>query len=279
MGARFGQFSRVLAATITAWDARVFARALAIGALALGIAWLLTAATDEGAIAWGVRAGRTLPMTPVCAAIGAWLAIAPLRARGDVRALAALGRAPWKNGLGAVLGGASTALVAASLMAASSRVDVTGFFPIAHHGSDYVFDEARGTFVDRARGYQIGADGSFTKIDATAAGAPVIVAPSDGVPRDGRAAAALATALAGLALPLLAASVALAKSDANVGVRASRLGPRSGGRAALATALTAAATILLFHGAAAGRFSALFAALPPAALLVVAIADLAIDPR
>src|SRR5437879_4797490 len=95
--------------TLTTWDTRVAARALVLGALAFAVAWLVTATTDEGGVAWGVRAGRTLPIAPVCAALGTAIALAHLRARGEVRALEALGRAPWENALAAVCGGGATA--------------------------------------------------------------------------------------------------------------------------------------------------------------------------
>src|SRR4051794_23815483 len=104
---------------MTSWDLRAFGRAFALAGLALAIAWLLTAATDEGGVPWGVRAGRTLPVAPACAALGAWIALLPARARGEVRALEALGRAPWQSGIAAGLGGAALAVCAAAAMGAS----------------------------------------------------------------------------------------------------------------------------------------------------------------
>ena len=92
---------------MTAWDARTFARGLAIALATLGIAFVVTAASDEGGIAWGERAGRALPIAPVCAAVGAWLALAPGRARGEDVALAALGRSPWERHAAAIVGGAA----------------------------------------------------------------------------------------------------------------------------------------------------------------------------
>ena len=74
LGSRFCvRVYAILAAALgrTRWDARVFARSAVVAGLALGLAWLVTAATDEGGVSWGERAGRTLPLAPACAAIGA----------------------------------------------------------------------------------------------------------------------------------------------------------------------------------------------------------------
>src|SRR6516225_7575407 len=87
----------------TRWDSRLFLRAAVVAVAALALAWLVTAATDEGGISWGERAGRALPLTPGCAAIGVWAALAPSVARGEVRALEALGRSPAQIGAAAVL--------------------------------------------------------------------------------------------------------------------------------------------------------------------------------
>src|SRR5512140_3180271 len=92
----------------SSWDARALRRAFGVGALMVALAWLVTAATDEGNVAWAARLGRALPTTPICAAI----AIAPARGRGELRALAALGRSPWQNARAAALGGAMVAAIA-----------------------------------------------------------------------------------------------------------------------------------------------------------------------
>src|ERR1700722_9478623 len=94
----------------TVWDTRPLARASLAAARARGLAWLVTAATDEGGVAWGERAGRTLPLAPLCAAVGAWAALAPVMARGEAAALGALGRSPAQIAAAAVGGGAKGAL-------------------------------------------------------------------------------------------------------------------------------------------------------------------------
>jgi hypothetical protein len=239
---------------MTAWDARAFARALALAALALLLAWLVTAATDEGGVPWGTRAGRALPLTPVCAALGAWLALAPGRARGDLLGLAALGRAPWQVGGAAVGGGAALALAASLVVAAVPATDVSGFYPVAGRPTAYVYDAERATFADPARGVRIERDGRFTRILPGEEGD--VPAPPDAVPRGGRAAAAVSMALAGIALPVLAALVILARASA---VRAVAL-----------VFVAGAAGVVVFHAAAAHRVPALAATLPAAALVAVA---------
>ncbi len=102
----------------TVWDARVALRAVAVAALAFGMAWVVTATTDEGGLAWGVRIGRSLPVAPACAAVGAAIALAPARARGELRALASLGRSPFESAFAAAVGGAVVALVAAVIVGA-----------------------------------------------------------------------------------------------------------------------------------------------------------------
>jgi hypothetical protein len=245
---------------VNAWDLRIAVRALVLSSLVFLLAWLVTAATDEGGVAWGVRAGRTLPGTPLCAAIGTGLALAPARRRGELRALEALGRAPIASVAGAVAGGAAVGFLAAALIASPS-VDVSGFFPVAARGSDFRYEQ--GAFVDRGKGLRVEDDGSFAMIEARPAPPPMLV------PARGRAAAALATALAGGTLPLLVAELLLARPLG--GERPRALGRTSVARLAIMIAVAAVATIVLFHAAAAGRVSALAGAIPFAALLGVAV--------
>jgi hypothetical protein len=216
-----------------------------IAALGLALVAVVTAASDEGGLAWGVRAGRTLPLAPVCSAVGAWLALAPARARGDDRALAAIGRSPWEREGAAIAGGALIALLASLSIAAIPRVDVAGFYPRAEESIHWSHDGA-GFTSDDGR-WRVGADGVPMVLSA-ARGAEV----TNGLPRGGRAAAALATAVLGLALPML---VARARSR------------RAAAAALGAIGAGALLTILAFQAAAAALASALFAPLPPLLLL------------
>jgi hypothetical protein len=232
----------------TEWDARAFARGAMIAGLALALVAVVTAASDEGGLAWGVRAGRTLPLAPVCSAVGAWLALAPARARGDDRALAAIGRSPWEREGAAIAGGAAIALLASLTIALLARVDVAGFYPRAeesvhwsHDGSGFASDDGR---------WRVGADGVPLLLAASTA-----VAPVSSLPPAGRASAALATAALGFALPMLVARI------------------RSRRAAVLSFAAIGAgtlATLLAFQAAAAALSPALLAPLPPLLLLVLA---------
>jgi hypothetical protein len=250
-------------------------RAMLLAALAFAVAWLVTAMTDEGGVAWGVRAGRTLPTAPLCAALGSAIALQQGRARGEVRALEALGRAPWQNAFACVAGGALAAVAAALLMAASASVDVAGFFPVAQHGAVFHYDA--GAFVDRAHGLRVEPDGSLAAIAADARAVETL----GGLPRHGRVAAALATAFAGIALPLVIAHILLSRALPGAGARGARrslVGSLAVWRALLAIAGAAVLTILLFHAAAAGRMSALVAPLPTALLLTAAMLRYASHP-
>jgi hypothetical protein len=233
--------------SLTAWDARTFARGGAIALATLGIAFVVTAASDEGGIAWGERAGRALPIAPVCAAVGAWLALAPGRARGEDVALAALGRSPWQRHVAAIAGGAAVAVLAALVIAAVPRVDVRGFYPRAEQAIAWrpVVDG----FASGDGRWHVAAAGIPERSDSAAAPEG---SSSSSLPRGARPAAALATALAGLALPMLAAGV------------------RSRRRAAAALAAvvgTSVLTVLAFQAAAAARAPALIAPVVPLLLL------------
>jgi hypothetical protein len=252
---------------VTRWDAVVFARAAVVAGLALGLAWLITAATDEGGVAWGERAGRTLPLTPVCAAVGAWGALAPVRARGEVRALEALGRSRAQIAAAAIAGGAAIALIAAALLAAVRSVNVGGFYPAALHPSAWHWRD--GAFVNHALGLSVGADGTPERVAPPAETRPVV-----GIPQGGRAAASLAMALAGVALPMLLAQLLLARHPGPAdGERLGRSLAASGARWPAAAAATAAValSLMLFQAAAAHLVPAMAAALPPAALLAFAV--------
>jgi len=228
----------------TAWDTQVFARAAGAAAATLVLAWLVTAATDEGGVPWGERVGRTLPLAPLCAALGVSAALAPVRWRGEAGALAALGRSRAQIAAGAVAGGALVALAAALFIGLIRRVDVAGFYPTATHASvGSAWRWEGGTFVDAVRGLRVAADG---------------------LPVHARAAAALTTALAGLALPMLLAHALLSRPPET------RFDRRDGWIVATAIA-SVAASVVLFQSAAAHQLPAFSAAAPALVLLALAV--------
>jgi hypothetical protein len=247
----------------TRWDARVLVRAAVVAALAFAVAWLVTAVTDEGGVSWAQRAGRSLPLAPACAAVGAWAALAPVRARGEALALAALGRSRVQVAAAAVAGGALVALMAAVAIDASSAVDVTSFFPRAARASAWAWDGD--TFVDRAQGLRVLANGTPVSI-ASEAGAAALSIPSFG-----RAAAAIATAVAGLALPLIVAHGLLARVEGADRTAGDRRRARANAIALLAAVGCVAASLVLFQAAAARQLPALLGAAPPIALLAFAL--------
>ncbi len=240
----------------TAWDTQVFARAAAAAAATLVLAWLVTAATDEGGVPWGERVGRTLPLAPLCAALGVSAALAPVRWRGEAGALAALGRSRVQVAAGAVAGGALVALAAALFIGLVRRVDVAGFYPTATRASGWRWDGA--AFVDALRGLRVDADGVPRRV-------PVEVgAVAASLPVHARAAAALTTALAGLALPLLLSHAMLSRPPET------RWGRRDAWVATAALA-SVAASVVLFQSAAAHQLPALSATAPALALLALAV--------
>jgi hypothetical protein len=250
---------------VTRWDAVVFVRAAALAALALALAWLITAATDEGGVPWGERAGRTLPLTPVCAAVGAWGALAPVRARGEVRALEALGRSTGQIAMAAIAGGAAVALAAAMALGTLRTVDVAGFYPSAQHPSAWHWED--GAFVNPAQGLVVDAEGTPARVAPPSEARPLI-----GIPPLGRAAASIATGLAGIALPMLLAQLLLARhASVTVGERSRSLPAGARWPAAAAAAAAIVGSVMLFQAAAARLVPALSAALPPAALLAFAV--------
>ena len=247
-----GNFAAVRRIEVTSWDRRSAVRAATISALAFLIVCLMTAATDEGGLGVGVRLGRSLPFSPVCAAFGTWLALSRRRTRGELLALEGLGRSPQLNALGAVIGGAAIAVSASFFVAVVPFVDVAGFYPdsasASAHSESIRFEG--GGFVDHRRGLRFGSDGSFEKV-AEPASLPNTQAIT---PRSRRGAAAVAIALAGVALPFLIASL--------------RRAIRS--RVIAALVILVPLTVLLFHAVAAQKAAAFVVVLPPLGLLMLA---------
>jgi hypothetical protein len=248
----------------TRWDTQVLARAAGVAGLALGLSCLVTAITDEGGISWGERAGRALPLAPACAGLGAWVGLMPVRARGEALALAALGRSRTQIAGAAVAGGALVSLFAAASMVVASAVDAAAFFPRAANVATWVWQN--GSFADRGQGLSVGADGAPVRLTREAWAVATTV-----LPRHGRAAAALATAIAGLALPLIAAHALLANSPERPGRGRRRQHDLSNVTAVLVCGAAISASVILFQAAAAGHVPALLGAAPPLLLLGFAV--------
>jgi hypothetical protein len=236
---------------VTAWDARVFTRAMGAAALAFVLAWLVTAATDEGGIGWGARAGRALPLVPLCTAIGAWIGLAAARARGELRAFEALGQMPARTGAPAVGGAAAVVVLAAIAVASVPAVGVEGFYPAVPREQGFHLEGS--ALVDDAGEFLVRADGVPQRLVPPR---PVSTRAAASVPAHGRAAAAIVTLVAGLALSLLVAT---------------RAPNRARWPSFVLAGVAVLATLIVLQAAAAHRVSVWWATAPPWALLAGAI--------
>ena len=240
------------------WDRRAFVRALVATVIAIVVVWLVTAASDEGQLTVGVRTGRTLPLAPLCSAIGAALALGTSRVRVETRALEALGRTPGQTARAAALGAALPSLLVGLAIGVSSVVDVSGYYPRPPRGDRFVF--AAGAFTSPSLGVRITADGEPHPTEASPPAA------DDSLPHHARAAASTATAVAGLALALVAARAV---------VRVSQLHRRGRQRRRVVAAVQVFTcvlfTLVAFQAAAARLAPAALAMLPPTLLLVIAL--------
>lgn len=243
---------------MTAWDFRTFSRALGATLIGIVVVWLVTAASDEGQLTAGVRAGRTLPLAPLCSAIGAALALGTARVRIETRALEALGRSPGQSAFAAALGAALPSILIGIAIASSSVIDVSGFYPRAPRGDVFVYVD--GAFSSPTLGVRVTPEGDPQAIDGMGN------TPDEGLPRHARAAAATATAMAGIALSLVAARAVL---------RVSLLHRRGRRRRRVVAGVQVFAcvlfTLVAFQAAAARVSPASLAMLPPALLLGVAL--------
>ncbi|HEX7662882.1 MAG TPA: hypothetical protein VF407_00145 [Polyangiaceae bacterium] len=229
-------------------DVRQARRAFAIAVLAFVVALLLSAASDEGGVAWTIRLTRALPIAPLAGALGVWLTLSSRRAKADALALEATGRSPKRNSAGAVVGGAGFALLLALVLASWSKLDISAIFP-AFSASPRVAWNGE-AFVDTEHGLRFAEDGSVA-LAPEAVTPALALGPSAG--RE-RAAGSLALAFASVAFALLAAAIVRHLSV----------------RAATSIGVVALATVFAFDAVASGRASPFVVVLPPAALSLFA---------
>lgn len=242
---------------MTKWDWRSAGRALGATVLALVVVVLITAATDEGQISIAARIARTLPLAPLCSAVGAALTLGTARARSEVRALEALGRSPAESARFAAIGAALPSLVMAFAIGIASSVDVGGFYPRAPRGEAFVRED--GAFVSTGLGVRVMDDGDARPLDEKGTSS----SGDEGLPRAARGSAATTTALAGIALALVASRAVVRPSLSD---RRTRRRLRI--RAALAVLGCALFTLLAFQAAAARVAPAALAIVPPILLLI-----------
>ncbi len=140
-------------------------------------------------------------------------------------------------------------------------VDVAGFYPRAARGDSFVATSAG--FESATLRVRIDPNGETQTLDGAAS------LPDEGLPRGARLAAAAATALAGLALALVAARAALRRSLLDE--RARRRMQRGAFVEGVACAML---TLVAFQAAAAHVVPAAAAVLPSLGLLALALARL-----
>lgn len=112
-----------------AWIKRQAASALAIALMLSAALLLISAATDEGGVAWATRASRIVPLLPVPAAGAHALTLYRAARRGETRALEAVGVEPFSWQIWVALAALVPAFLGALTLALGT--DDAGLFPVA----------------------------------------------------------------------------------------------------------------------------------------------------
>jgi hypothetical protein len=222
-------------------------RALAIAALVAAGVVVVVAATDEGA-GWARRAAMCAALAPLAGSAGALGAARIARARGEVRALEALGARPLRVVAGAVLGGALVGAVG-PLVVLTGRTELDVLFPRPAEARVWVADEA-GAMREASLGVRLGPGGELALLPRAAG------LSSLEVPR-GR-----------LRAPVACALLVLAFAGPLGSVRTGR-----GPILAVAFVLLGLAMVALFQLTAAGRADPWLLVLPPCVLVACALAS------
>lgn len=220
-------------------DRLLFRRTLAGACLALAAGALVVVGTDEAASTAGMRLARLAALAPVAAAVATLAVVAQSKGRGEVRAVTALGVAPWAS-----VRGARTAAVLFGLLTPLGLLvpgtDPRSLFPSARAPAEWVI--ADGEALDRADGVRIGPEGGPSFV------APL---PARDRPEPSTMAALLCLWPVAALVPLWAVT------------------PMAVGGRLLGAFGTVAASVLILHAMASGRVGA---AAGPLAVLPLAIA-------
>ena len=214
----------------------------AIIAAVTAVATLVILSTTDGGAPWSQRLAMWAALAPVAGAVGVQGAIRMAEARGELRALSAVGAAPARIVAGAVCGGIAVALIGACL-AASGWADLEVLFPRPAVARLWAAEGDRG-MREMTLGLRIAAGGAFSVT------APFAVEPAGSLSRETFAAAVAALVASAVILPAWAALE----------------GPLW--RRALAFGVTIVALIVAFQVVAAGRISSAVLLLPPLLPLV-----------
>ena len=232
---------------VTRWDLRSAAATFALGVVFFVVAWVITAATDEGAVSWTVRILRTLPALPACGAAATLVVLRRAETRGELLALATLGARPARSASFVVAAAAGLSFAgAAAVLAYAPAADA--FFPRPPSASAVRVDASGPSvsFADDERGLRITQDGTMSRVPEEARAFATASRR-----RSERIAAAMLLLALGLALALATArKLALP--------------------VVLWGALGVASCVFLLQASAAGKLPPLVACIPAAALLAFA---------
>lgn len=237
------------------FDLRLATRTLTLSAIAALIVALVERISDERGVAAAGTGGRSigvLPLMPVACAVAVVIALAPMTASGELRALAALGCSPWRARAGAALTAILLTVAAAGSFVVGAS-DVAALFPPPVVAGDFRVENE--TFVSDRRRVRVRFTEEGALLERTGP-APSLAPPP---PRDRKqvAGAAAAIALAGIALSLWAAS------------------PARRGAIRMLLTLTAwgVSEVLAFQAAGARALHPLYTAAPSVALLFLVLIE------
>lgn len=230
-----------------AYDRSLARRAIALSLLASVIVVLVVVTTDEGA-GFARRAALCAMLAPLSGALGAFGASRLARARGELRALEAIGVHPARAPLGATFGGALVGVVG-TIVVLAGVADLEPLFPRPVESASWTETEGGG-MREATRGILVGRGGSL-------AVEPPVEAASD------RSAAELADRRRAVSLALLLLSLAAPLSATR--------GDSSARRVA-SLVVIGLALIAAFQLVAARRVAVWIVCAPPLALLANALA-------
>jgi hypothetical protein len=140
-----------------------FDRQLALRCFALGLVLVLLCtgvivATDEAGSTLGLRAARLSAMLPGLVVVAQQIALGQSEAKGETRALVALGVSPWRAARGAVFAGWVFGGAALGLLA-SPLADVRSLFPAVAAPAAWAARD--GALFDARNGAAVSADGTI----------------------------------------------------------------------------------------------------------------------
>ena len=139
---------------MNSFDRSLFWQSVAFTLVSLGIAICVVVVTDEPFSTTPMRLARLSAFAPGLGAVGAAVAVARARGRGELRAQLALGATPWRAARGAALAAAVFGLLAVALLL-SPYADPSALFPAVtpvswHHIGAGLVESGSGVYVSPA---------------------------------------------------------------------------------------------------------------------------------